>query len=190
VKPEVYFSLDVETDGPIPGPHSMLSLGCVAFDRYGKEVGDFSVNLEELPGAQPDPGTASWWQTQPEAWAECRKDPKDPHAAMLAFVQWVQYVCGGSHKPVALAYPAGFDWTFVYWYMRRFLSCPSPFGFVCLDLKSYAMAKLGTQFRDTSKKTMPKEWFKGLPPHTHKAVDDAREQGLLFFRMLAHGGGR
>ena len=30
IKQEVYVSVDVETDGPIPGPHSMLSLGAVA----------------------------------------------------------------------------------------------------------------------------------------------------------------
>ena len=28
---EIYVSTDVETDGPIPGPYSMLSLGSAAF---------------------------------------------------------------------------------------------------------------------------------------------------------------
>jgi hypothetical protein len=28
---EIYVSTDVETDGPIPGPHSMLSLGSAAY---------------------------------------------------------------------------------------------------------------------------------------------------------------
>jgi hypothetical protein len=30
MKPEIYISTDVETDGPIPGPHSMLSFGSAA----------------------------------------------------------------------------------------------------------------------------------------------------------------
>ena len=28
---EIYVSTDVETDGPIPGPHSMLSFGSAAY---------------------------------------------------------------------------------------------------------------------------------------------------------------
>jgi len=31
---EVYFSADVETDGPIPGPFSMLSFALVYAGRY------------------------------------------------------------------------------------------------------------------------------------------------------------
>ena len=31
VLPEIYVSIDVEADGPIPGDHSMLSLGAAAF---------------------------------------------------------------------------------------------------------------------------------------------------------------
>jgi hypothetical protein len=29
--PEIYVSTDVEADGPIPGPHSMLSFASAAF---------------------------------------------------------------------------------------------------------------------------------------------------------------
>jgi hypothetical protein len=35
---EVYVSTDVETDGPIPGPHSMLSFASAAY-RSDKPVG-------------------------------------------------------------------------------------------------------------------------------------------------------
>ena len=47
-----------------------------------------------------------------------------------------------------------------------------------------AMAVLGTDFRETTKKRMPKAWFDDLP-HTHKALDDAIEQGALFCNILA-----
>jgi hypothetical protein len=61
----------------------------------------------------------------------------------------------------------------------------SPFGFSALDIKSYAMAKMNTSFRGTSKRTMPRKWFANLPKHTHVAVEDAIEQGYLFCNMLA-----
>lgn len=177
--PEIYFSLDVETDGPIPGPNSMLSLGCVAFDSAGKELSHFWANLQPLENAAGDPATMAWWATQPVAFRAATVEQHPPKGTMERFVQWV---CAFDGKPVALAYPAGFDWTWVYWYLIKFAG-RSPFGFQCLDMKSYACAVLGTPFRKTFKKSMPREWFVGLPPHTHLAVEDAREQGLLFFRM-------
>jgi hypothetical protein len=84
---------------------------------------------------------------------------------------------------VFVGYPAGFDFLFVYWYLIRFVGT-SPFSFSALDIKTYAMALMGTDYRESTKKHMPKRWFAGLPPHTHKAVDDAVEQGFLFDAML------
>ncbi len=53
---EIYVSTDVETDGPIPGPHSMLSIGSAAFLADKSLVGTFTANLETLPGATGHPG--------------------------------------------------------------------------------------------------------------------------------------
>jgi hypothetical protein len=175
---EVYVSTDVETDGPIPGPHSLLSLGSAAYSEAGEPLGTFTANLHTLPGAAGHPDTMAWWATQPAAWAACREDPRDPAEAMTAYAAWLDALPG---KPVCVAYPAGFDFTFVYWYLVRFAG-RSPFGFSCLDLKSFAMAVLGTSFRGTSKRNMPKDWFDGRP-HPHVALADAVGQGELFMRM-------
>ena len=59
--PELYLSTDVETEGPIPGPHSMLSFATVAFDASGVELGSFTRNLETLPGASGRLSTMAWW---------------------------------------------------------------------------------------------------------------------------------
>ena len=64
---EIYVSTDIEADGPIPGPNSMLSFGSAAFLADGTMIGTFSRNLETLEGAVADPDTAKWWLTQPEA---------------------------------------------------------------------------------------------------------------------------
>ena len=84
--------------------------------------------------------------------------------------------------PVFVAYPAGFDFLFVYWYLMRFVG-ESPFGHSALDVKSFAMAVLRTGYRDSSKERMPKRWFDELP-HSHVALDDAIEHGALFCNML------
>lgn len=177
---EIYVSTDIETDGPIPGPNSMLSFGSAAFTAEGRLVSTFEANLETLPGASGSPDTMKWWETQPEAWAACRENLRDPAEAMPAYAAWVKELPG---RPVLVAYPAGFDFLFVYWYLIRFVG-GSPFSFSALDIKSYAMAVLGTEFRETSKRNMPKRWFTDRP-HTHRALDDAIGQGELFCNMLA-----
>ncbi len=50
-RPEIYVSTDVEADGPIPGPHSMLSFASAAMLADKTVLGTFSANLETLPGA-------------------------------------------------------------------------------------------------------------------------------------------
>lgn len=176
---EIYISTDVETDGPIPGPHSMLSIGSAAYSADKTLVSTFSANLETLPGAAADPKTAAWWTTQPDAWAACRKDLETPQAAMTRYVAWIKQLKG---KPVFVAYPAGFDFLFVYWYLIRFAG-ESPFSHSALDMKTFAMALLKTGYRDSTKRNMPRHWFDKLP-HSHVALDDAIEQGALFCNML------
>lgn len=183
---ELYVSVDIEANGPIPGPNSLWSLGAVAFFNE-KTVGEFEVNLQELERSKGDPDTLAWWAKQdPKVLEACRANPQPPERAMQNFVSWVETLANEHKaKPVCVAYPAGFDFMFTHWYCVNFVG-RDPFGFSCLDMKSYAMAVLRTPFRKTVKKNMPKQWFQGLPPHTHQAIDDAREQGLLFLNMVKH----
>src|SRR5207302_7143862 len=87
---EIYVSTDVETDGPIPGPHSMLSFASAAYRPDKTLAGTFTANLETLPGTAGHPATMAWWQTQPEAWAAARRDPRNPAEAMPAYVAWLK----------------------------------------------------------------------------------------------------
>jgi hypothetical protein len=84
---------------------------------------------------------------------------------------------------VAVCYPASYDFMFVYWYLVHFCG-DSPFSFAALDLKTYASAILKMPFRQTVKRSLPREWVE--PVHTRDAGSDARAQGRLFFHMRAH----
>ena len=183
--PEVYVSTDIETDGPIPGPNSMLSFASAAYLRDKTLVDTFTANLQTLPGARMDPRTAAWWRQHPEAYQATRTDLQDPADAMRRYVTWVKQLPG---RAVFVAYPAGFDFLFVYWYLIRFAD-ESPFSFSALDVKTYAMAMLKGEYREATKRNMPKRWFDPLP-HTHVALADAIEQGALFCNMLAENLGR
>lgn len=177
---EIYVSTDVESDGPIPGPNSLLSFGSAAYRADKSLVSTFTRNLETLPGAAGAPDTMAWWRTQPEAWAACRQNLAPPGTAMRDYLVWIKQLPG---KPVFVGYPAAYDFLFVYWYLIRFTG-ESPFSHSALDIKTYAMALLRRGYRDSTKAHMPRRWFDNLP-HTHRALDDAIEQGALFCNMLA-----
>lgn len=180
---ELFFSIDIEADGPYPLDYSMLSFGVAVFTASGKRLDTYSANLETLPEARQDPDTMEWWKGQSEAWEAHRKNIRPPQEVMPEFVKWVKDVCKKHKgKAVFVGYPAGFDFTFMYVYMRKFAG-ESPFSFSALDVKSYAMAVLGVDFRDATKRKFPKRWF-GTKRHNHIAVDDAIEQGEMFCNIL------
>lgn len=181
MKREIYVSTDVESNGPIPGVYSMLSFGSAAFTLDKKIVSTFSANLNVLPDAKEDPKTMQWWQTQPAAWVESRKDTKPAEVIMQDYLKWLKSLPG---EPVFVGYPAAFDFMFIYWYLIKFTGV-SPFSFSALDMKTYAMVLLKKPFHSISKSIMPKKWFDSCKK-THVALDDAIEQGLLFCNMVAN----
>ena len=84
--PEIYISTDVETDGPIPGPHSMLSFASAAYRADKRLIDTFSANLETLPGAAGHPQTMAWWEQHPEAWSRRAEVQRKPEPPMTRFV--------------------------------------------------------------------------------------------------------
>lgn len=176
---EIYVSTDVETDGPVAGKHSMLSIGSAAYSADKNLLSTFSANLETLPEFAADPGTTAWWATQPEAWSACRQNPEHPRSVMTGYLAWLKALPG---RPVFVAYPAVFDFSFVYWYLAQFAG-ENPFGYSAIDIKTYAMAMMRKPYRACGKRSMPVEWFDPIA-HSHVALDDAIEQGSLFCNML------
>lgn len=180
-QPEIYISTDIETDGPAPGLNSMLSFGSAAYTHDKILLGTFEANLETLPEATPNPITTQWWKQFPEAWDACRQNVQKPEEALPAYVAWVKSLPG---KPQFVGLPAGFDFSFMYYYMMRFAG-ESPFHCAAIDIKSFAMAMLQTEYRKSGRSFLPEEWFDKALPHTHIALDDAIEQGALFCNMLS-----
>ena len=180
-KPEVYVSIDIEADGPIPGLYSMLSVGAAAFvDGQVKSV--FEANLKELEGARQHPETMKFWAKNQEAWETARQTLQDPADVMPEFFLWVENLKEFG-IPIPVMYPQSFDGPFISYYFHRFVGS-NPFGIRGLDIKSYMMATLGLPYGAIWKRNLPKHWFDPSTPHTHKALDDALEQGKIFMHVL------
>jgi len=176
---EIYVSTDVETDGPVAGKHSMLSIGSAAYSADKRLLSTYTANLETLPEFTADPKTTAWWATQADAWSACRQNLEHPRVAMPRYLAWLKALPG---KPVFVAYPAVFDFSFVYWYLTQYAG-ENPFGYSAIDIKTYAMAMMRKPYRACGKQSMPPEWFDPVA-HPHVALDDAIEQGSLFCNML------
>lgn len=177
----------METDGPVPGLNSMLSLGAAAFTGDGALAGIWYRKFSLLPGAFQSKDTMDWWTTQPEAWAEATSDQQDPALATMAFVRWVATL-KHEYRPVAVAWPAAFDFPFVNYYTHRY-SGQNPLGIACLDIRSYANGLAG----HPGYKGLPVGQLKAMTGtvdktglREHVAVDDAIEQGRLFMALRAY----
>ncbi len=186
---EAYFSIDVEADGPIPGPYSMLSFGMAACGVSGED--GFSPPDTQTFYAELKPISDAF---EPEALAvsgldrdRLAREGRDPGEAMNAAGAWVAETAAGM-SPVVVAYPLGFDWMWLYWYFLRFAAGGSPFGHSRhLDIKTLYAAKAGALISRSTKRQMPAELL-SRRPHTHNALDDAIEQAELFQNLMAWTG--
>jgi hypothetical protein len=159
----------------------MLSFAAVALDLNGATLGTFTRNLNILPNAIQDEDTMNFWSKFPAQYALTRQDCVDPLVAFIEFRDWLNGLKRFG-EPVFAAYPGRFDLRFIDWYSLTLLN-ESLLGISAIDLKTYAYAILKLPFKDISKKRFPKRWFPNLP-HTHVALDDALEQGLIGVAMI------
>lgn len=186
--PEIYLSVDVEADGPVPGLYSMLSFGIAAFSIDKVLLGTFTRNLELLPGAAQHPRVMAWWDSSAAnrtAYARSREDLQPVRESMLACEAWVKTMRVHG-KPCAVGAPAAYDYgAFLYWYLVYAVGDVPELGFSALDLKSFAFARMvGSRYRSIGKSQYDPEWFDEGVPHTHVALDDAIEQGAIIVNAI------
>lgn len=184
---DIYISADVEADGPIPGRYSMLSFGLAVAARF-----DGTSFARARPGEQTFYTELAPISDDfvPAALAVSGLDRdqlafqgQKPDHAMTDAANWVRETVG-DYRPVLVAYPASFDWMFLYWYFQAFADGGSPFGFSdCLDIKTFYAARASVLWGKATKGAMPPALLSKLP-HTHHALDDAIEQGELFANLF------
>jgi hypothetical protein len=188
---DAYFSADVETDGPIPGPFSMLSFALVfagSFNgRLFKRPEDYeNIFYRELKPISEDFQEEALRVNGLDRARLCREG-QAPEAAMTDAARWVKKIAGRA-KPVLVAYPLSFDWAWLYWYFVRFSSEDSPFGYSrCFDLKTALAVKSSIPITEASRSKLSSS-LKSPRHHTHHAIDDAIEQAEIFANVFEWGG--
>jgi hypothetical protein len=190
---DAYFSADVETDGPIPGPFSMLSFAIVyagsfdgkQFERPQDYDRTFYRELKPISDQFEDEALRV---NQLDRHRLCLEGA-NPETAMSEAYQWVKNISGQA-KPILVAYPVSFDWSWLYWYFVKFSSSGSPFGYSqCFDIKTALAVKAAIPISEAGRSRVhPSLRSKHL--HTHHAVGDAIEQAEIFANIFEWEGAR
>ena len=115
--PEIHVTTHIHTDGPIPGPHSLLTLTSAAHLRGGGPIQTFTTNVRELPGATLHPVALQNWRRRAEDWLSTRRASRPPAHAMTAYTAWIERLPG---RPVLITDTTQPDYLFLYWYLQRF----------------------------------------------------------------------
>lgn len=188
---DAYFSVDIEADGPIPGPYSMLSFGIVyagSFDgsRFQRpadfETGFYAELRPIAEGFDPAALKVSGLDR-----ARLAQEGRDPAEATASASAWIDGVAAG-RTAVLVAYPLSYDWMWLYWYFMRFCPAGSPFRHSrAFDIKTALAVKGGLPIARTNKSRLPAALRPGRR-HTHHALDDAAEQAEIFANLFAWQG--
>jgi ribonuclease T len=168
---ETLISVDVETGGATPGDYALLSIGACLVDDpettfyvelkpedkrttlEALEVSKLSLDILQTMGVPPD-------------------------EAMPQFAAWVAEVVPAGHRAVFVGFNAAFDWMFVADHFERYVG-RNPFGHSPLDIKAFAMGRLGSTWAETSMKVLGPKYLSGRPL-AHHALSDAQDQAALF----------
>jgi len=189
---DLYISVDIESDGPIPAIYSMLSFGLAVAGRFDGKVFEAFDPEKQTLYRELKPISERFL---PDAVAVTGLDRDllartgtEPTAAMVAAKRWVQEQAGND-RPVLVGFPLVFDWLFFTWYLERF-AAGSPFCYSSgLDMKTLYATKAQVPLSVASKDDLPSS-LQSEREHTHNALDDAIEQAEIFAKLFAWRGER
>lgn len=163
-----YIVVDVESDGPILGKHSMVCFGAVVV-RDGLEDTFYSgiilpISDNYVPDALAISGITREEHEQKGKWQE---------SVMESFARWINYVSKG--QPILISDNNGYDASWINWYFHTFLG-KNPFG--------WSSRRIGDMFAGYMNDPYYK-WKKHRKTvHDHHPVNDAKgnAEALIWLR--------
>lgn len=162
-----YFMVDVETDGPIPGDFSMVSIGVVLVDRKLETV--FYDTLKPI--------SCYWREEDLKVNGFTREQTlrftTEPCEVMKNLERWICETSKG--YPMFISDNNGFDWQFVNWYFHHFAGT-NPFG--------YSSTNLGSLYKGVVRNVYKNFKHLRTTNHTHNALDDAKGNAEAFIKII------
>jgi inhibitor of KinA sporulation pathway (predicted exonuclease) len=194
---KLYISVDIECDSGYSSPatSNMWEIGCIFLDEENKEVDAFESYIKLRENVNGDPRTIEWLKSNKlyDNYSQCKLDHiPSPTTVMNNLAKKLKF-WSNTHKLVFVCGPASYDFMYLKYYYDSFLD----FGNVeenakYKDLLGYSAKCISTTFSllcilqnvTNDKSHILWDQLKGEFKHTHRAIDDAREQGNVYMNML------
>lgn len=180
-----YFCVDVESSGPTPGIHNLLSIGLTHVRRFQGTYQPMEDLYVELRPIFPEFDEAAMRVNGLDI-ARLESEGLSPEVAMARVADWVERERAHRRgRPVFVAHNAPFDWMFYCYYVGH-SDLENPFGHSALDTKALAMGALDLAWSDTSLKNVAA--LLGVshpnPAELHHAGADARHTARVFSALM------
>jgi len=184
----LYLSFDIEADGQSPAQHNMLSFGLSVLDDAGQEIAAFECNILEQDGHTADPRTMEeFWAQHPDAWEATRHDRQTPAEFVRRLVEFLASLPPNARRRW-VAKPAAYDWQWLNAYFHSYRDRAQhpliDIGFKADCISTMLQVHLAQRgIRERAAVALECERLSGRQPHTHRAIDDARQQARLFYSL-------
>lgn len=182
----VYFCLDCEASGPVPGLFNLISIGVVevrkgADGRHASRAEKYWELKTIFPG----------WEAEAEgihkiSQAHLDAHGQDPRRVLQELREWTLGICAKGEKPVFVGHNAPFDWMFVNYYFHA-LGVVNPYGYNALDTKAMATGKHKLSWPDSNKEKLLELYPRLRAPAAetvHNALADAKFQAEILCALL------
>jgi DNA polymerase III epsilon subunit-like protein len=170
-----FISVDVETSGPNPSEHSILSIGACTLLAPRQT---FYAELQPLNENFSHEALSISHLSMPEL----AMNGLPPADAMERFELWLKHTLPQGVRPIFVAFNAPYDWSFINDYFHRFLG-HNPFGHNAIDIKAYYMGRRNLTWEQTSLRYVSQRYL-GDHRLSHNALHDAMDQADLFLKIM------
>ncbi len=181
----VYFCVDLEASGPVPGLYNMVSVGAVEVRYDGeKHVRGAEYYAEIIPDFEGfDEAAMNIHGLTVE---HLRENGRPGKEVMAELTEWVRGRLKKKEKALFVGHNAPFDWMYVAWYLS-WAGIPNIFGYNALDTKALMMGRHQLQWRKCNKSVLLKLYpqLTALDPElVHNALADAQFQADILIALL------
>lgn len=190
---KLFISFDVECDSGFgsPGTANMWEIGVVGMTRESREVFAYESLIRRRSGISGDADTHEWLKKQGlwDRYELCNENATTaptPEQVCLElgtlFELWAK-----SYKLVFVARPIAYDWLFFKTYFDMYApkqyKSLLPFKGICISscLDTYQDIH---KITDSKNKDLLWKYLQDGVEHTHRAIDDAREQANVYVKLL------
>lgn len=193
IKPQLFLSFDVETDGPTPLLNNLLSIGIVGITSNCDIIYKFEANIKPLETHCQDKKTMEtfWLKSEQEtAWNNLMTNQRN---VVEVFEQLSNELLELSYKYnlAFVAKPACFDWMFFKCYYEYAKSkSTNEINFYDIGFKCICASTLTDYYKnlDSSNLSVISKLMADIKKNTngfeHNALYDATIQGLFYCKLL------